>query len=147
MWDQDEHDGKTDRTKGKVKEVVGGLIQDDELKAERQGGGERRGNRGLGAPQGRACDRESQKRREDQIIMECPITDIPPPRFSPHDSTKGNNGYYLISDGGTMAYRVRIRTPSFPHMQMLPAITRGVMVPDLLAILGAMDYVLADIDR
>jgi NADH-quinone oxidoreductase subunit C/D len=63
------------------------------------------------------------------------------------EATKGSNGYYLISDGGTMAYRVRIRTPSFAHMQTLPLVTRGLMVPDLLAVLGAMDYVLADIDR
>jgi len=63
------------------------------------------------------------------------------------EATKGNNGYYLISDGNTISYRTRIRTPSFPHMQMLPLLTRGRMIPDLLAVLGAMDYVLADIDR
>ncbi|MBZ5582993.1 MAG: NADH-quinone oxidoreductase subunit C/D [Acidobacteriia bacterium] len=63
------------------------------------------------------------------------------------EATKGNNGYYLVSDGDTVSYRTRIRTPSFPHMQMLPLLCRGRMIPDLLAVLGAMDYVLADVDR
>jgi NADH-quinone oxidoreductase subunit C/D len=63
------------------------------------------------------------------------------------EATKGNNGYYLISDGSTGSYRTRIRTPSFAHIQMLPVICRGLMIPDLFAILGSLDYVLADIDR
>lgn len=63
------------------------------------------------------------------------------------EATKGANSYYLVSDGNTVSYRTRIRTPSFAHMQTVPLLSRGFMIPDLLAILGSLDYVLADIDR
>src|SRR3546814_9099278 len=41
------------------------------------------------------------------------------------EATKGLNSYYLTSDGSTMSYRTRIRTPSFPHLQQIPSVIRG----------------------
>ncbi len=63
------------------------------------------------------------------------------------EGTKGAYSYYLVSDGNTMPYRVRIRTPSFAHIQMLPRLVRRMFVPDLIAVLGSLDFVLADVDR
>lgn len=67
--------------------------------------------------------------------------------FCSIESSKGNNGYYLVSDGSTMSYRTRIRTPSFPHIQFVPQYSKGYTIADLMAILGSVDFVLSDIDR
>ena len=73
---------------------------------------------------------------------------IPPGEVSfAVENAKGINSYYLISDGDTRSYRTRIRTPSFPHIQIVPQISRGLTIPDLVAILGSVDFVLADVDR
>ena len=63
------------------------------------------------------------------------------------EATKGWNSYYSISDGGTMTYRTRIRTPSFPALQQIPFISNGFMVSDLIAIIASIDFVMADVDR
>ena len=73
---------------------------------------------------------------------------IPPNEVSVGvEATKGINSYYLISDGGTTSYRTRIRTPTFPHLQMIPKMCRGFMLADLVAIVAGIDFVMADVDR
>lgn len=73
---------------------------------------------------------------------------IPPGEaMVPTEGTKGAYSYYLISDGDVAAYRNRIRTASFPHLQVLPAMCLGHEVADLIAILGSIDFVMSDVDR
>ena len=73
---------------------------------------------------------------------------IPPNEVSVGvEATKGVNSYYLISDGGTTSYRTRIRTPTFPHLQMIPKMCRGFMLADLVAIVAGIDFVMPDVDR
>jgi len=63
------------------------------------------------------------------------------------EATKGINSYYLTSDGSTMSYRTRIRTPSFAHLQQIPYVIKGAMIPDLIMMLATIDFVMADVDR
>jgi NADH-quinone oxidoreductase subunit B/C/D len=60
---------------------------------------------------------------------------------------RGEQGYYVVSDGLGYAYRVRIRGPGFANIQAMPLMAVGETIADLIAIIGSMDYILPDIDR
>ncbi|MDP9494741.1 MAG: NADH-quinone oxidoreductase subunit D 1 [Actinomycetota bacterium] len=63
------------------------------------------------------------------------------------ENPKGEMGYYLISEGGQAPYRLKIRSASFSNLSILPWILEGVLVPDIIAIMGSLDFVLGDVDR
>lgn len=63
------------------------------------------------------------------------------------ENPKGEMGYYLVSDGGLGPYRLKIRSASFSNISILPWILEGVLLPDIIAIMGSLDFVLGDVDR
>jgi NADH-quinone oxidoreductase subunit D len=67
--------------------------------------------------------------------------------YSSTESPRGELSVYLESDGGPKPLRVHFRTPSFTNMQILPLIAKGVLVADLVALIGTVDIVLGDVDR
>ena len=60
---------------------------------------------------------------------------------------RGEQGYYVVSDGLGAAYRMRIRAPGFANVQVMPILAVGESIADLIAIIGSVDYILPDIDR
>lgn len=63
------------------------------------------------------------------------------------ENPKGEMGYHLISDGGRVPYRLKIRSASFSNLSVLSWLLEDQLVPDLIAILGSLDFVLGDVDR
>lgn len=63
------------------------------------------------------------------------------------ETPRGELGYYIISDKGASPYRVKARAPSFVHLSMLPAISKGALIADMVAIVGSIDIVLGEVDR
>jgi len=63
------------------------------------------------------------------------------------ETPKGELGYYIMADGTTSPYRVKVRPPTFVNLSILPAMSRGSMIADVIAILGSIDIVLGEVDR
>lgn len=67
--------------------------------------------------------------------------------YVPTEGTKGELGYYLVSDGGSRPYRVYVRTPCFYNLQGLPVMAEGGQVADVIACIGSLDIVMGEVDR
>ena len=60
---------------------------------------------------------------------------------------RGEQGYYVVSDGLGYPYRLHIRAPGFANVQVMPQLAVGASIADLIAVIGSLDYILPDIDR
>src|SRR5437660_2404490 len=63
------------------------------------------------------------------------------------ESPRGELGFYLVSDGTNKPYRMKVRPPSFFNLQALKRLVQGVLVADVIAIMGSLDFILGDCDR
>jgi len=63
------------------------------------------------------------------------------------EGARGDVGFFLISDGSTNPYRLKIRGPSFIHTMALETILKGWKIADVIAVLGSIDIVLGEVDR
>ncbi|MGD0584147.1 MAG: NADH dehydrogenase (quinone) subunit D [Oryzomonas sp.] len=63
------------------------------------------------------------------------------------EAPKGELGFYIVSDGSSKPYRMRIRPPSFVNLQAIEKMAKGSMIADLVAVIGTLDIVLGEIDR
>ena len=75
---------------------------------------------------------------------------VKPPKgevYGRTETPRGELGYYIVSDGGNNPYRVKVKSPCFTALSILPEIAKGEMVADIIALIGSIDIVMGELDR
>lgn len=75
---------------------------------------------------------------------------VRPPRGETYfaiENSRGEFGFYMISDGSEYPWRAKMRAPSFSNLQILPEVLRGHRMSDAVAIIGSIDIILGCVDR
>ena len=73
---------------------------------------------------------------------------VPPGEaYVPTEGPRGEVGFYIVSDGSPKPYRVKMRAPSFIHLQAFDPMVRGHLVADAVTVIGSIDIVLGEVDR
>lgn len=67
--------------------------------------------------------------------------------YSCVESARGELGNFLVSDGGNRPYRLRVRSPSFPHVEVLQKVLPGLLLSDVVVAIASVDPILGDVDR
>ena len=67
--------------------------------------------------------------------------------YSRTETPRGESGFYVISDGSAIPYRLKARSPAFSNLSVIHEISKGAFIADMIAILGSIDIVLGDVDR
>jgi NADH-quinone oxidoreductase subunit D len=91
-------------------------------------------------------------RNIDALIRQFKIASegFEPPKgevFMSVEAPKGELGFYIVSDGSNHPYRIKIRTPSFINLSILPKMIEGKLIADVVAAIGSIDIVLGEVDR
>jgi len=73
----------------------------------------------------------------------------PPPGEVYHhvESPRGELGFYIVSDGSFRPYRIKVRSPAFSNLSIIPLISRGLLIADLVVIIGSLDPCFGEVDR
>jgi NADH-quinone oxidoreductase subunit D len=87
---------------------------------------------------------------EELIFQFKVVTDLKLPRGQAYqgiESSKGELGFFAVSDGTSKPVRLHVRAPSLYNVQAIPLLAEGRLLSDMVAVIGSLDFVMGEVDR